>query len=511
MSSKRIIANTAATYLRSLLALGMALFSSRWVITSLGQSDFGLYSVVGSIIVFIVFLNSVMSWGAARFFAFSIGRGDLDEVNRWFNAALSIHICSATFLAIVGWPLGEYVVGHLLTIPADRIQACLWVFRISLISAFVSMLSVPFVAMFTAQQRMAELAVWGLLQTILTFSLAFSLRFVEIDKLLFYAAGMVAIVVTIQIAQIIRGFIVFNECQIRFDRWFDWVRLKEVFSFSGWNLIGSTGGLLRDQGSAILLNLYYGPYANAAYGVATQVSAQTSQLSAAMVGAFSPEITASEGRGDRSRMLSLANRASKFGTLLVLILALPLMLEMEYVLEIWLKNPPENAATFCRLILTTFLIDRLTTGFMLAVNAHGNIAAYQATVGGCLLLTLPIAWLFVQFGQPPTSVGWAFLVTVVLTSVGRALWVRKLFGVPVREWLHQIVFKCALAACATGAGATIPALLLDPSPTRLVASCVLGAIVCAISFHWVLDKSEWQIIHRMIQKLTNKFSMRDGI
>jgi len=500
MSSKRIAINTLATYGRSVLAMGLALFSSRWVLNALGQSDFGLYSVVGSIIVFIVFLNMVMAGSAARFFAFSIGKRDPDEVNCWFNAALSIHICLAFLLVGVGWPVGEMVVRHVLNIPHDRVQVCVWVFRVSLLSAFVSMLAVPFIAMFTAKQHIAELAVWALLQSVLTFALAFSLRYASGDRLLFYTVGMVGIVVMVQIAQIVRAKATFQECRIALDQWFSGERLRAMFTYCSWNLIGSLGSILRDQGSAILLNLYFGPQLNAAYGIASQVSSQTNQLSASMVGAFAPEITASEGRGDRVRMLSLSNQASKLGTLMVLVFAIPLMLEMDYVLKLWLHTPPEHAATFCRFILITFLIDRLSTGFMLAVSAYGRIAAYQATVGGSLLLTLPIAWIALKSGLSPTSVGWAFLLTISITSIGRAFWARRLFGMPLRSWLTSVVYGCCIVAFSSLVLAYVPRFGMEMSFLRLVVVASVSTAVGAISLIWVLNASEKQFLRRGIRK-----------
>lgn len=418
MSSRRIVINTAATYGRSVIAMGMALFSSRWVLNSLGQSDFGLYSVVGSIIVFIVFLNNVLAGGAGRFFAYSIGQGDSEEVNRWFNAALSIHVCLAFVLVAVGWPIGETVVRHVLTIPVERLPACVWVFRISLLSAFVSMLAVPYVAMFTAKQHIAELAVWGLLQSVMSFVMAYLLRYVFVDRIIFYAFGMVGIVIIIQVMQMVRARAKFSECKLVFGKWFDKVRFLEIANFCSWNLIGSTGGILRDQGSAILLNLFFGPKINAAYGISTQVSSQTNQLSAAMAGAFFPEMTACEGKGDRNRMLLLSRNASKYGSLLIIIFAIPLMLEMKYVLGLWLKQPPEYTASFCYLILGAFLIDRLSIGATLAVNAVGKVAAYQVAIGSILLITLPMAWALLKMRLPPTSIGYAFIITATLITIG---------------------------------------------------------------------------------------------
>jgi O-antigen/teichoic acid export membrane protein len=344
--SQRIVINTVATYVRSILAAGLALFSIRWVLNALGQTDFGLYHVVGSVIFFITFLSSVMSGSAARYYAYYIGKGDHAEVNRWFNIALSSNLCLAFVFILMGWFVGEYLITHVLTVPADRVSISLWVFRVSLISAFVHMVSIPFVAMFVAKQHISELAVWSVLRSILFFALALFLPLAPGDRLLFYAIGMVAILVFIESVQVYRALVVFRECSIGRHLWFDKGRQKKLFSFASWNLIGSLGGTLRNQGTVILLNLFFGPKMNAAFGIANQVSGQANQLAAAMIGAFSPEITASEGRGDRARMISLSIRSSKFGTILVMLFAIPLMVEMTYILKLWLREPPLYTGLF---------------------------------------------------------------------------------------------------------------------------------------------------------------------
>lgn len=471
------------------------------MINSLGVTDYGLYCVVGSIIVFITFLNGAMANSASRYFAYSLGRDDFIEVNYWFNAALGIHILLPVLLIIIGWPVGEYVVGHALTIPDNRVGTSILIFRISLVSAFVSMASVPFVAMFTAKQRIAELAAWGMLQAILAFALAWFIRYASGDRLLFYAAGMVWIITLVQAAQVLRARTLFKECAINYRQWFDRQKCKALFSFASWNLFGAAGSVLRDQGSAIILNLFFGPGMNAAYGIASQVSCQTNQLSNAMLGAFSPEITAREGGGERASMLSLSQRASKFGTLLVLLLAIPLMAEMNYILKLWLHIPPPNTALFCQLILGTFLIERLSTGYMLAVQAHGKIVAYQATVGLSLLLTLPLAWLFLKIGFAPTSIGVAFIATMTVTSLGRVFWGRHFFGIPVFQWFTAVVWPSSVVALAATVAALVPRELLSPSFMRLVlvtASSVAAALFSA--WFIALDRCEREFAGQVVQR-----------
>jgi len=506
-----MILNTVVTYARSVIGAGLAIFGSRWVLSALGPVDFGLFSVVGSIIIFITFLNSVMSGSASRHYAYALGQADADEVNRWFNAALGIHMVLAAVLVLAGWQIGQYVIVHYLTIPSERLAASLWVFRVSLISAFTSMISVPFIAMFTAKQHIAQLAIWNLLYSVLVFSLAWCLRYVSGDRLLFYAVGMVCVILLVQVGQISWAMACFKECRVKPKHWFHRSRVKEIVSFAGWNLFGSFGGILRNQGTALLLNIQFGPRVNAAYGIANHVSAQSDQLAAAMLGAFTPEITTSEGRGDRSRMLSLAQRASKFGTILVMLFAIPLMMEMDYVLALWLKEPPQYSAVFCRMILATFLIDRLSIGYMVAVQAYGKIAGYQATLGSCLILTLPLVWLFFQFGAPPVAFGVAFITTMLCVSAGRVLWVRKLFGVPVRQWISGVLLPCVFVGSASALTALALCWFLPPSFVRcclvLFASCLA---TLGMAWGLALGSGEREFLKQTINKIRLKMRRSRG-
>ena len=246
--------NTGATYVRSIISAGLILFSSRWILNALGETDFGLFSVVGSLIIFITFLNSLMGSSTSRHFAYAIGQGKSEEVKRWFNTALGIHLCLATGLILAGWPLGEYVVTHYLTIPAERVDVCTLIFRISLGATFFSMISIPFVAMFTAKQCLTEIAIWGITQSASSFILALLLTKAPGDRLLFYALGMAGIIAGVQICQIVRAFFLFSEYTLIGKYWFNKNRIKDIFTFASWSLIGGLGVTLRNQGSAILIN-----------------------------------------------------------------------------------------------------------------------------------------------------------------------------------------------------------------------------------------------------------------
>jgi O-antigen/teichoic acid export membrane protein len=269
--------------------------------------------------------------------------------------------------------------------------------------------------------------------------------------------------------------------------------MRAVFAYSGWTVFGALGGLFRGQGTAILLNRYFNPLqhpqVNAAYGIGNQVTAYTQVMSSSLMNAFSPEITALEGRGERERMLRQSLRASRFATFLILLLAMPLMIETDYLLQLWLREPPPLAAIFCRLILAVCLIDNLTVGQMVAVAAKGQIAVYQVVLGTLLILTLPIAWGLLHLGLPPQSIGVAFIATVTLCSAGRVLGAMWLLDASPRKWLRGVLMPCLGVVLVSGfAGLIVKQLLGDAGLVRLVL-VIAATSVMSLSLGWwlVLD------------------------
>lgn len=504
-SSTRMALNTTATYACSLMGVGLALFSSRWILQALGATDFGLFGVVGSILVFITFLNGLMSGSAARHFAYSIGQGDFVEVHKWFNASLSLHLVIPVVLIGIGWPIAEYAIRHWLTVPPERIHACVFVFRLSLISAFTGMLSVPFMAMLNAKQRLVELAGWNVVNSLLIFVLAWMLGRLVVDELTFYAAGMVGITLFFHLTLCSRALWLFPECRLTPALWFDFARFKELGQFAGWTFIGALGTILRNRGSNILLNVFFGPSINAAYGIANQVSNQTGRLSVAMLHSLSPEVTAREGRGERDRMIGLSMTASKLGTFFVMLFAIPFILETELILRLWLINPPQYAVELSRLMMITFLVDKLAVGYMLAIKARGQIAGYQATVGVSMLMTLPLAWGFLKLGGSPPTVGVAFVTTQVLCSIGRLLWGRKLMAIPINRWLVNVLGPLTVVAAIAILAIMLPHNLMGPGWARLLAVCFTGGVVLLVAgWMFVLSKEERKFLSCNVRNIFSK-------
>ena len=483
--NRRILLNIVATYGRSLFGLACGLFSARWVLEALGKEDFGLYGVVGALTIFISFLNMMLSGALGRYYAFSIGEAKkaadngraadgLENCRRWFNTALSIHTIVPVVLMLIGYPIGEWAVRNFLTIPPDRLETCVWVFRLACISSFVGMINVPFTAMYTAKQYIAELTIYSFAQTAANTAFFYFMATHPGAWLMKYAIWMCVVAIAPQIIITLRAFIIFRECRINLAYWWDLARFKQLGSYALWQMFGGLGYIFRTQAIAILVNKYFGPSVNAAMGIATQASSQTQTLAAAMQGAFQPAIATACGEGDYETMRKMAFRACKFGMLLTLVFLLPLSLELREVTRLWLKNPPEYSAGLCWCMMAMLFIDKTTLGHLLAVSANGKIREYQIFLGGSLILTFPIAWGLVAAGCGVYAVGGAMIFTMCLCAWGRLFFARSLVGISIRAWFERVMLPVVLSAVPAAVVAYVVVAMLSPSLGRVVMTTLVA-------------------------------------
>ena len=497
-AGKRIILNTLATYGQSVVSIVLSLFSVRWILQGLGATDFGLFSVVGSLTLLITFLSGGLTIGVSRFYAFSIGEvakeaRDVpeDDLTRWFNTAFSLHIVVPFLLILIGWPIGNYAIKNWLTIPVDRIDTCLLVFQFSLVGTFSAILAVPFVSMFRAHQLFFELAGYGVLQVFATFVLALSLLHVSGDRLIVYAGGMMGITVVIQLIYIVRAVTKFEACRVKFAYLYDWTYMKKLFGFVGWKMFGMSCVAFRGQGAPVLINMLYGPMVNAAYSVANRLSIQATTLSTAMTQAFQPALTSAEGAGDRKKAISMSIQASKFGVLLILFFAIPLVLEMHFVLDLWLGEVPDFAASLCQAMIFMLVLDRITNGAMLMVNASGKIAMYELIQGTLLFLAVPLIWLLHLAGFGPHSVGCALVFTTFAYCVGRLLFAKRLLAYPVGEWAREVLLPVAILALVSTLAGIFVLKILEQSFVRLILTTSVTLMITSfIAWFKVLNNVE---------------------
>lgn len=466
---------------------------------ALGEVDFGLYAVIAGVMGFLSFLTGAMAGSAQRHFAFSIGQGNVEEVNKWFNASLAIHFCLAVLLVAIGLPFGRYMINHVLTIPAERLAVCHKVFLCTLVTVVFRVLIVPYTGMFTAKQRIFELALYQTVQVLFMFCFAYFLTMLEGDRLMIYAIGVTVFSLLVASIETLRCSLCFSECKLKFRFKSRLTYCKELVSFGGWSLFGSLGAVGSNQIMAFIINIFCGPRINASFGIANQVSGQANGIAQGLFNAIAPEITSSEGRGDRERVINLSLLASKFSVLMLCLVLIPFMIEIDTILGLWLKEVPQYTAVLCRIVVVAFLIDKLTIGYIVAVTANGKIAGYQATLGGALICAPLIAWVLFKTGcGVAVSVGSALLITRTLCALGRVWWVRRLMGVPMRLWFNKVLLRCLASIAVSVLCAVLLLLFLKDSVMRAALSFVVCGLALSASAWLIgLDGRERQYIQNL--------------
>ena len=510
--NRRIFLNVVATYGRSLYTIAVGLFCGRWTLMALGQTDYGLMGLVGGLITFVTFINNLLSESVGRFYAVSVGAAKkegnaekgLEDCRRWFNTAVVLYASIPILLIAIGYPIGLWAVNNFLTIPLDRVDACRWVFRFSCLSCMISMMNVPFRAMYGAKQEIAELTLYGFATT--TFNAMFLYYMVTHPGvwLVKFSAFSLLLSVTPQLIIAARAFYKYRECRIVFAYLWDFRRCKEILAFALARFVSGFSGMLCGQGPAILVNKYVGPAANASVAVGCSVSGHAMTLSSAMSCAFSPAIANKAGEGDVDGVLKMSLMACRLGSILILVFALPLAIEAHEVLRLWLVNPPRFAAELCIAYLATAAFERMTDGYRMAILSHGiEVFKYSRAIclGGVALVS--VAWVCFALGLGMWSIiAGSVAFAIAMTSVHLYM-ARILLGYHVLRWVRNVFIPILALVLIVLFVGLLPRLLLVPSFLRVV----LTTLCCEIIFIpgvWflVLDAMEREFMrHRVLRRI----------
>lgn len=465
---------------------------------ALGQIDFGLFGVIGGLMGFISFFNTVLAAAVSRYYAFSVGAArnesdgeGVEECRKWFNTAVTIHAFLPAILIAIGYPIGIWAIENWLTIPAGRIHDCIWVFRFACLSCLAGMVNVPFTAMYTAKQYIAELTIYSFVTTALNVCFVYYMVSHPGVWLARWALWTCAVAIVPQVIICVRALRIFPECKLNCRYMFKLDYLKKISKYAGWQLLGCFCGLLRTQGITILINKFFGPKVNASMSIANTVNAQSSTLSSSLLGAFAPAITSACGAKDYSKMSRLAYSASKFGVLLTLIFVIPLGLELPEVLRIWLRNPPVFTAGLCYCMIAYHLVDVSTNGHMVVVNASGRIAEYHIVLSLVSIFTLPVATICLYLGGSPYWVGYVLIVATGLNSIGRIFFARWLLGLSIRYWAYKIVIPLLVLSAICLIVGWLPRLVLCAGFARIVlTTAIVEPFLGWLTWKLVLDDTE---------------------
>lgn len=509
-NTKRIAKNTLMLYVRMLFSMLVSLYTSRVVLNTLGVEDYGIYNVVGGFVAMFSLISSSLSASVSRFLTFELGRGDMERLKETFSTSLMIHLALAGIVFILAESIGIWFLNTQMTIPEERLYAANWVFQASIISFMFGLCSVPYNASITSHERMSALAYIGMLDVVLRLLIVLFIAYspFNFDRLIVYSLLLVAVGMSLQCVYLWYCRKNFEEC--RFKLHFNKSYWKEMSVFAGWNFIGCTAGLLKDQGVNILLNLFMGPIVNAARGIAVSVNTAVTGFAGNFMAAVNPQITKTYAADDREYMFSLVERGARFSFYIILILALPILFETEFVLTLWLKHYPEHTVNFVRLVLILSLCDVISNTLITLQNATGKIRNYQLAVGGMLMMNFPLSYICLKVGFAPESVFLVAIIVSICCLLLRLLFLRGMVGLSMSGFLRNV---CLRAIIVTVAAIIVPVVvtdLVDFQGWRHFLLIVFACLFCSLVSVYFLGCShnERNFIRKNMYALKYKFLAR---
>lgn len=503
--NKRIAKNTMYLYFRMLITMVVGLFTSRIVLNTLGVEDYGINNVVGGVVAMFSLISASISASISRFLTFELGRGNMEQLKKVFSTSVTIQFILAAIIIIIAEIVGIWFINNELVISPDRLDAAHWVFHCSIISFAVSLISTPYNASIVSHERMNVFAYMSILDTILKLVIVYMLYISPYDKLKTFA--VLGLAVTI-LMRILYGWYCkrnFEECTYHFT--FDKKLFKSMFGFAGWELVGSSAAILRGQGSDILINIFTRTtVVNAAAGVAASLTGIISGFVGNFTMAFNPQITKLYAAEKFDELTKLLYMGCRFAPYLMLIIALPVMFNTKYILELWLGIVPDHTVAFVNITILFMFNELISRPLITAKLANGRIRNYQIIVGGVLLLTLPIAYIALVLGAPIEAVFIAKLLTSMIAVYVRLYMLRgDIPGLSVSHFLFKVYFRVVIVGLLSAIPPLITLYFVPEQPIQLIATSAVAIISSIIVIYFIgCNHNERLIAKSYIHKFTHR-------
>lgn len=499
--NKRIAKNTLFLYVRMLFKTLVTFYTSRVILEVLGVEDFGIYNVVAGIVALFAFVNSSMAISVQRYLSYEIGRGgSADKLNTIYSMSVLIHAFIAVALIVLSEAAGQVLFEHYLNIPPARYAAACSLFHWSVLTCCLSFIQVPYIALLISYEKMNAYAYVGILEVVLRLAVVYVLAWYSFDRLPFY--GILLFVASLLVTALYAWCCHVQVRAVRFKRVWDTRVFRNLFSFAVWSALGEMAWAGTGQGVNILLNIFFSPVVNAARAIAVQVIAGLNQFVMSFQTAVNPQIIKSYAAGDKGRMMMLANKGITYSYYLLMLLGVPAMLNMDYILKLWLKTPPDYCAAFCNLAIVGAMADCLSNLLATVAKAYGRIRNYQLAVSAVLFLNLPLSYVALKAGASPVSV-YAVYVGVSLLLLVLRLWLlHKMVGYDARLYVRTVLWRILLVTLIVVPVAYVVRTQMSDGWQALIVSSLLSVVIMVVTVYAVgITQSERAIVNDKVKLL----------
>lgn len=482
--------------------MGVSLFTVRVILDVLGTVDYGLYNVVGGVVMMFSFLSGTMASASQRYFSFELGKRDFDKLRKIFNIMLLIYFFVGILILVLAETIGLWFLNNRMVIPPERLDAANWVYQFSIFSFMMTMFTVPYNAMIIARERMSVYAYMSIVEVLMKLLIVYLLLVFSFDKLKLYSVLM--FMVTTFVTLLYRNYCQrnFRECKLKF--YWDRGLFKEIATYSGWNLFGALANIFNNHGTNIVLNIFFGPVINTSRAIAYRINSSVNQFVSNFMTATRPQITKYYANGERNKMLSLVFSSCKLSYFLLLIISMPILLETKFILFIWLKELPPYVVEFTRLIVVGALVDSISYPLMSAAQATGKIKKYQMIVGGLMLLNLPLSYIFLSIGYEAISVFYIAIVNSIFCLFARLIMLRIILLLSIRKFVEKVIFPLISVSTVAYIMPFILLNYLDYSFSRFIIIGLVAVVCSSMSIFFLgLQKNERIYIVQLIKRKNN--------
>lgn len=498
-SSKRILKNTLYLYARQLFTLLVSLYTARVVLDVLGVDDYGLYNVIGGIVVLISLINNSMISATQRFLTFELGKSDDIQVSRTFSMSMTIHLIIGIIIIILGETIGIWYVNNYLVVPFGRENAAFWIYQFSLASILFNVIRSPYQASIISYEKMSYFAVISIVEVFLKLGIVFILPLSKFDKLIFYSSLVFITTVMMTFTDRLYCKQRFSTC--KYFLYFDRIYFKQLTRYLGWNLLGACSTMGTQQAGNMIINRFVGVAVNAAYGTANQISAAVTSFVTSFQMAFTPQIVKLYAQGNKELMFKLMNRTALLSYYLLFVLVVPILFNIDFILSLWLKVVPPFTGDFCFWIFLGCFIDALQAPLWIAIGATGRNKEYQIWQSVLFLLNIPFAYVVLKHGIEPY---WVLIVRFIIISfaaVLRIIHVRIQIKMPLFRYFREVICRIAIVSliCFVINKLVLNIYHIDNFLSFLIYYSFSALFTLAIIFAVGIDKTDRHYLFRILK------------